>query len=167
MVLRLVLDGDESDAQVQAARRAAMRADPIVAIIDRQELGGYWVEPGPGYAPKYTGTVWSVIFLDQLQADDRDRRIRRASEYVLSHTQATDFECGDDSTTPRIHSAPVDLHTDACRRRSRGVGRRDGRGGSVRGQVSITRCGLPGSGSRRSSSRANLPEDGQSTGCSL
>jgi hypothetical protein len=89
MVLRLLLDQEEDEPEVRAARRAAMRADPIAAILDRQQPGGYWVKPGPGYAPKYTGTVWSVIFLDQLGADGRDRRIRKASEYVLSHTQAS------------------------------------------------------------------------------
>src|SRR5438093_6562727 len=37
---------------------------------------------------KYTGTVWSLMFLDQMGADPRDRRIQRACRYVLEHTQA-------------------------------------------------------------------------------
>lgn len=39
-------------------------------------------------SPSTPGTVWSVIFLDQLGADRADPRIHRACEYVLSHTQA-------------------------------------------------------------------------------
>jgi hypothetical protein len=48
--------------------------------------GGYWVEPGPGYYPKYTGTVWSVIMLGQLGAMvDMDERIKQACCYVVEH----------------------------------------------------------------------------------
>ena len=46
------------------------------------------MKPGPGYGPKYTGTVWSLMFLDQMGGDPRDRRVRRACRYVLEHTQA-------------------------------------------------------------------------------
>ena len=86
MTLRLLLDDDNS--KLGAAQRAAMRADPIATILERQQPEGHWIKPGPGYAPKYTGTVWSVIFLDQLGADGRDHRIERACEYVLSYAQA-------------------------------------------------------------------------------
>lgn len=73
---------------VRRARAAAMRVPPIAATLEAQHPDGYWVKPGPGYGPKYTGTVWSLMFLDQLGADPRDGRIRRACEYVLEHTQA-------------------------------------------------------------------------------
>src|SRR5439155_12198704 len=61
---------------------------PHLVILDGQERQGYWVKPGSGYGPKYTGTAWSVMFLDQMGADPRDRRIQRACTYVLEHTQA-------------------------------------------------------------------------------
>ena len=86
--LRSLLDRPEDAPEVRRARRAAMRADPIRTILEAQHPDGYWVKPGPGYAPKYTGTVWQLIFLDQLGADPSDQRIRRACGYVLSHTQA-------------------------------------------------------------------------------
>src|SRR3972149_369840 len=85
--LRRLLDRPEDDAEVVAACNAAMRADPIAAILAAQQPEGYWVKPGAGYGPKYLGTVWQVIFLDQLGADGKDSRIRAACEYVLSHTQ--------------------------------------------------------------------------------
>lgn len=81
--LRRLLDRPADDPEVARARAAAMRADPIRAILDAQDPGGWWDRPGPGYAPKYTGTVWQVIFLDQLGADPADARVRRACEYVL------------------------------------------------------------------------------------
>jgi hypothetical protein len=60
-----------------------MASDPIAAILAAQSAEGWWVKPGPGYAPKYTGTVWSLIFLDQLGADPGNEGVQRACEYVL------------------------------------------------------------------------------------
>jgi hypothetical protein len=85
--LRLLEDRPPGDADVRRAGEAAMQAGPIAAILDAQHPDGYWVKPGPGYGPKYTGTVWQVIFLDQMGADGTDPRIRHACEYLLSHTQ--------------------------------------------------------------------------------
>jgi hypothetical protein len=78
--------GDHPD--VAASQRAAMAADPIASILAAKSPDGYWEKPGPGYATKYRGTVWQLIFLDQLGADPDDQRIRRACEYVLSHSRA-------------------------------------------------------------------------------
>ena len=88
LALRWLLDEPEDAPTVRRARAAAMRADPIAATLAAQHPDGYWVKPGPGYGPKYTGTVWSLMFLDQLGADPGDRRIQRACAYVLDHTQA-------------------------------------------------------------------------------
>jgi hypothetical protein len=47
---------------------------------------GYWVNPGPGYNPKYRSTVWSIIMLSQLGASAaNDERIARACVYLLDH----------------------------------------------------------------------------------
>lgn len=88
LALRSLLDEPEEAAVVRRARAAAMRADPILSTLAAQHPDGYWVRPGPGYGPKYTGTVWSLSFLDQMGADPRDRRIHGACAYVLAHTQA-------------------------------------------------------------------------------
>jgi hypothetical protein len=53
-----------------------------------QHPEGYWEKPGAGYATKYRGTVWQLIFLDQLGADPADRRVQRACEYILEHSIA-------------------------------------------------------------------------------
>lgn len=89
LALRRLLDRPPGDAEVAAARSAAMTSDPIRAILEAQEPEGWWSKPGPGYSPKYTGTVWQVIFLDQLGADGNDPRVRLGCEYVLGHTQST------------------------------------------------------------------------------
>ncbi len=88
MALRWLLDEPEDSPAARKARAAAMHSDPIAATLAAQHRDGYWVRPGPGYGPKYTSTVWSLMFLEQLGADARHGGIQRACEYVLVHTQA-------------------------------------------------------------------------------
>jgi hypothetical protein len=48
--------------------------------------GGYWVQPGPGYNPKYRSTVWAITLLAQLGASViEDTRIAQACKYLLEH----------------------------------------------------------------------------------
>lgn len=89
LALRWLLDRPYDDPEVAAARQAAMAADPIAAILAAEHPSGYWEKPGPGYATKYRGTVWQLMFLDQLGADPADPRVKAACEYVLAHTQAS------------------------------------------------------------------------------
>jgi hypothetical protein len=88
LALRQLLDRPIDDSDVVESRSAAMAVNPIAAILAAQQPDGHWEKPGPGYATKYRGTVWQLIFLDQLGADPADPRVRRAAEYVLSHSQA-------------------------------------------------------------------------------
>jgi hypothetical protein len=81
--LRRLLGRPAADPDVAAARAAAMRADPIAGMLARQDPAGWWGKPGPGYSPKYSSTVWQLIFLDQLDADGDDERIRRGCAYAL------------------------------------------------------------------------------------
>jgi hypothetical protein len=83
------------DPEVVEARARAMQVDPIKGILDAQDPRGFWVKPGAGYGPKYSGTVWNLIFLDQLGADPADTRVRAACRYVMewSSTTAGGFGC--------------------------------------------------------------------------
>ncbi len=88
LALRQVLDRPPDDPEVLEAQSAAMAADPIASILGAQHAEGWWIQPGKGYGPKYSGTVWSVTFLDQLGADGRDERIRRGCDYLITWAQA-------------------------------------------------------------------------------
>lgn len=88
LALRHLLDLPGDAPEVQQAWDAAMQSAPIAAILDAQQPEGYWVKLGPGYTPKYRGTVWQLSFLDQLGADGRDTRVQAACDYVLTHSQA-------------------------------------------------------------------------------
>jgi hypothetical protein len=77
------------DPELLAARQAAHAAGPIAAVLDRMHPIGWWAEPGPGYLPKYTSTVWSLLLLAQLGASiHRDERIARACAYFLDQALA-------------------------------------------------------------------------------
>jgi hypothetical protein len=82
--MQRLLDRPADDAEVAEARAAALTVDPIAGILAAQNEAGWWVKPGPGYAPKYSGTVWNLMFLDQLGADPANHRIQRACRYVLT-----------------------------------------------------------------------------------
>lgn len=88
VALRDLLNRAGDDTEIVTARGAAMLADPIASILAAQRPEGYWEKPGPGYATKYRGTVWQVIFLDQLGADPDADGVQRACQYVLEHSQA-------------------------------------------------------------------------------
>jgi hypothetical protein len=75
------------DLEVITARQAIMTTGPVPVILRNQQLDGRWGDAiGPGYYPKYTGTIWSLIFLAQLGADGGDPRVRKGGDYVLTHT---------------------------------------------------------------------------------
>lgn len=78
------LPGDDPDFVV--AREIAHREGPIATVLDAMHPEGYWEKQGPGYLPKYTSTVWSIILLAQLGANiDLDPRIQVACLYLMEH----------------------------------------------------------------------------------
>ncbi len=89
LALRDLEDRAAGDKDLARARRLAHKEGPIAQVLDKMEGEGYWVEPGPGYLPKYRSTVWSVIMLAQLGALIReDKRIATACAYLLDHALA-------------------------------------------------------------------------------
>jgi hypothetical protein len=72
--------------ELEAARKEAHEKGPIAEVLSSMNKEGYWVKPGPGYNPKYTSTVWSIILLGQLGASiDTDERVKTACAYILDH----------------------------------------------------------------------------------
>ncbi len=88
LALRDLFDRPKDDPELIGAQAEVMRTGPVPVILEAQAPAGYWVKPGPGYAPKYRGTLWSVLFLAQFGADGSNERIRRAIDYVFEHAQA-------------------------------------------------------------------------------
>jgi hypothetical protein len=112
LALRMLEDRPPDDPEVVQARQAAMGAAPIAPILDAQDAGGWWVKPGPGYAPKYRGTTWSLIVLEQLGADPASARIQAACEYLLDHTRTATggFGCSGTHRDDRLPPPASVLH---------------------------------------------------------
>jgi hypothetical protein len=84
LALRDLLDRPENDAELRAARQEAHTRGPIATILAGMNPAGYWVEPGPGYNPKYRSTVWALMMLAQLgAAAGQDERIALTCAYLL------------------------------------------------------------------------------------
>ena len=77
--------------ELAAAVKQAHEKGQIAQVLAHMENAGYWQNPGAGYNPKYTGTVWSIILLSQLGASLKiDSRIKTTCSYVLDHTLTQD-----------------------------------------------------------------------------
>ena len=86
LALRDLSRRSRSDPELCAACKEAHQHGPIARILGKMEPGGYWVQPGPGYNPKYRSTVWAMILLAQLGASmEEDKRIAQACTYLLDH----------------------------------------------------------------------------------
>jgi hypothetical protein len=83
---RDLLKCPSDDPELESARRAVMEHGQVPTILAAQDPQGFWEEPGPGYYPKYRGTVWSMIYLAQLGAVGDDPRVRAGGEYLLAHS---------------------------------------------------------------------------------
>lgn len=86
LALRDLLDLPHGHPELAAARRLAYEQGPIADVLVAMHEDGYWVEPGPGYSPKYRGSVWSLILLAQLGASAADARVARACGYLLDQS---------------------------------------------------------------------------------
>lgn len=91
LAMRDLLDLAGDVPELHAAREEAHETGPIATILDEMHAEGYWVEPGPGYHPKYHSTVWSLILLAQLGGSvAQDPCISTACAYVLDHALTAD-----------------------------------------------------------------------------
>jgi hypothetical protein len=83
-----ILDNSPDSQASLEARTEVMSLGPVPAILDAQNSAGYWVESGPGYNPKYRGTVWQIIFLSQFGADGSHPKVKSGCDYVLANSRS-------------------------------------------------------------------------------
>jgi hypothetical protein len=84
LALRDLFKADEKE--LAEAKKTAHAHGPIAEVLSKMDKEGYWVQPGAGYYPKYTSSVWSLCLLAQLGASlEMDERISNACSYILDH----------------------------------------------------------------------------------
>ena len=82
---------DDSDAKKAKAR--IMETGQVPKILTSQKSRGYWGRPEDFYIrSKYKGTVWNLILLAELGADENDSRVRHTCDFILENSQ--DCESG-------------------------------------------------------------------------
>jgi hypothetical protein len=100
LALQDLLDCLPDDPRLVKAKKLAHTEGPIATVIDNMETEGFWVEPGPGYLPKYRSTVWALILLAQLGASiEFDARIEVGCRYIVDHA-LTEYGQFSSSGTP-------------------------------------------------------------------
>ena len=78
----------ENDTEVKKARKAIMTSGIVTRMLEKQNDNGSWGVPADFYLrAKYNGTVWNMIVLAELGAAGKDKRIRKAAEFILHNSQ--------------------------------------------------------------------------------
>lgn len=88
--LRMILGLAQDDEQALAARRAIMGREPLTTILALQDPAGWWNNSETVSLPMYLSTVWQLMLLAELGADDSDKRIRKAVDLVFKNIQSAD-----------------------------------------------------------------------------
>lgn len=82
-----LMDRSERSKEVREAKRAIMELGVVPAILAEQNEDGSFGRPQAFYTAKYRGTVWQIMILAEHSADGRDPRVKRACEFLLTHSQ--------------------------------------------------------------------------------
>jgi hypothetical protein len=75
------------DDDVKKAKKEIMNTGAVPKILSTQNSDGSWEKPAAFYTAKYKGTVWQLIILAELGADNSDTRIQKACEFILQNSQ--------------------------------------------------------------------------------
>jgi hypothetical protein len=85
--LTSLLGRNLDDPEVKKAKLSIMTEGVVPKIMEGQNEDGSWGDPLRFYRDKYKGTAWTLLILAELGADPDDPGIRRACEFILSHSQ--------------------------------------------------------------------------------
>ena len=81
----------QNDPAVLEARKSIMQQGVVPEILAMQNDDGSWGTPDRFYLDKYTGASWTLLVLAELAADPADDRIKKACEFILTHSWNPDY----------------------------------------------------------------------------
>jgi hypothetical protein len=81
-----ILEKRKKEPQVQKAKGEIMQTGVVPKILANQRKEGCWEAPERFYTAKYKGTVWQLIILAELGAEENDGRIKKACEFILQNS---------------------------------------------------------------------------------
>jgi hypothetical protein len=83
-----LLEKSSEDSELIESKKQIMEIGVVPKILEKQNPGGYWGKPEEFYVrSKYKGTVWNLIILASLGANENDKRIRDTVEFILKNSQ--------------------------------------------------------------------------------
>jgi len=82
-----ILERPENYPEVREAKQEIMTKGVVPLILALQQNRGYWETPESFYSAKYKGTVWQLIVLAELGAEEKDDRIKKTCEFILENSQ--------------------------------------------------------------------------------
>jgi hypothetical protein len=83
-----ILGKSEKDQEVKQVKKDVMNKGVVPKLLAKQNSEGYWGKPEDFYIrSKYKGTVWTFLLLAQLNADGKDKRIKKICEFILNISQ--------------------------------------------------------------------------------
>ena len=82
-----LLKRNKEDAEVLSAKKEIMKKGLVPEILAKQDPSGFWIAPHRYYTAKYSGTVWQLMILAELEADNQNKQIRKACEFLLRISQ--------------------------------------------------------------------------------
>ena len=80
LALTELLDKPQKDPEVKAAKKNIMKKGWAKDILDKQEVGGYWIKETNLYQPKYISTNWMLLILSDLGLTRDEPRIDKACQ---------------------------------------------------------------------------------------
>ncbi|MBP1743766.1 MAG: hypothetical protein H6Q58_744 [Firmicutes bacterium] len=87
LTLTTLLGKPMKNKDVREASKAIMETGVVPKILSRQNDDGSFSIPERFYRDKYKGTVWTLIILAEMAADQSDERVKSACEFILRHSQ--------------------------------------------------------------------------------
>lgn len=82
-----LLGAQENDPKVLEEKRNIMRRGAVPKILEKMSTGEFVSAMNMFYTRKYSGLVWQLIILAELNADGGNEEIKRYCEYLISHSQ--------------------------------------------------------------------------------
>ena len=83
-----ILDKSHDNPEVIESKNKIMEIGVVPKILSKQEAVGYWGIPENFYLRgKYKGTSWQLIILAEFGVDIKDKRIKKACEFIFKNSQ--------------------------------------------------------------------------------
>ncbi len=82
LTLTNILGRQQTDSEVQTARRLIASSNPVLNILNKQQPEGYWQYQKHYYSPKYRSSHWSMLLLSELGIDPQHPAMQKGADFM-------------------------------------------------------------------------------------